>query len=162
MSLAKRVVLDASTLISAALLPTSIPRQALLAALASATVCVSPATLDELEHVLLRDKFDPYLDHASRSEFLALYRHHARLFNVTVAVAAALPQVFRNRRDSNSISKVKQANAVSPKKWNWNDNKFLALAINCSADALVSSDDDLLVLNPYQGISILSPKEFLG
>ena len=51
--------------------------------------------------------------------------------------------------------------------WNLNpapaprDNKFLALAVYCVTDALVSSDDDLLVLNPYQGIAILTPKEFL-
>ena len=35
------------------------------------------------------------------------------------------------------------------------------LAVYCVADALVSSDNDLLVLNPYQGIPILTPKEFL-
>ncbi|MEK6664288.1 MAG: putative toxin-antitoxin system toxin component, PIN family [Pseudomonadota bacterium] len=139
MSFAKRVVLDTSTLISAALRQDSTPRQALLTAVASATVCASPATLAELEQVLMRDKFDRYLDQATRREFLALYRRHARLFNVTEAEEAALPQACRDPRD----------------------NKFLALALHCSADALVSSDDDLLVLNPYQGIPIWTPKEFL-
>lgn len=139
MSFAKRVVLDTSTLISAALRPDSTPRQALLTAVASATLCASPATLAELEQVLMRDKFDRYLDQATRREFLDLYRRHARLFNVTEAEEAALPQACRDPRD----------------------NKFLALALYCSADALVSSDDDLLVMNPYQGIPIWTPKEFL-
>ena len=139
MSFAKRVVLDTSTLISAALRPASTPRQALLTAVASATLCASPATLAELEQVLMRDKFDRYLDQTSRREFLDLYRRHTRLFNVTEAEEAALPQACRDPRD----------------------NKFLALALYCSADALVSSDDDLLVLNPYQGIPIWTPKEFL-
>jgi putative PIN family toxin of toxin-antitoxin system len=132
-------VLDTSTLISAALLPKSSPRQALLAAIAGATMCASPATLAELEQILMRDKFDRYLDQASRREFLALYRRHVRLFNVTGAEEAALPQACRDPRD----------------------NKLLALALHCGADALVSSDDDLPVLNPYQGIPIWTPKDFL-
>ena len=41
------------------------------------------------------------------------------------------------------------------------DNKFLALAQVCRADALVSSDDDLVVLNPWRGIPVLSPTAFL-
>jgi predicted nucleic acid-binding protein len=30
----------------------------------------------------------------------------------------------------------------------------------CEADRLVSSDDDLLALNPYRGIPVLTPKAF--
>lgn len=132
-------MLDTSTLISAALRPDSTPRLALLTAVANATLCASPATLLELEQVLMRDKFDRYLDSESRREFLALYRRYARLFNVTEKEEAALPIPCRDPRD----------------------NKFLALAMYCEADALVSSDDDLLVLNPYQGIPILTPRDFL-
>lgn len=139
MSFAKRVVLDTSTLISAALRPDSTPRQALLTAAASATVCASLATLTELEQVLMRDKFNRYIDQTTRREFLELYRRHARLFNVTENEEAALPRPCRDPRD----------------------NKFLALALYSSTDILVSSDDDLLVLSPYQGIQILTPKEFL-
>ena len=40
------------------------------------------------------------------------------------------------------------------------DDKFLALALACSADVLVSSDNDLLTLTPYRGIPILTPKAF--
>ena len=95
--------------------------------------------MEELERVLMRDKFDRYLDQATRREFLALYRHHARLFNVTAQDEATLPQPCRDPRD----------------------NKFLALALYCGADALVTSDDNLLVLNPYQGVPIWTSKEFL-
>ena len=62
MNFASRVVIDTSTLVGAVLRPGSPPRRALLAALSRATVCVSPATLAELERVLLREKFDRYLD----------------------------------------------------------------------------------------------------
>lgn len=138
MSFAKRVVLDTSTLIGAVLRPQSVPRQAFLTTVAGATICASPATLAELEQVLMRDKFDRYLDRAARGDFLILYRSHARLFPVSEAEEMALPQPCRDPRD----------------------NKFLALALYCSADALVSSDDDLLTLNPYQGILILTPKQY--
>lgn len=40
------------------------------------------------------------------------------------------------------------------------DNKFLALALCRSADALVTGDDDLLTLNPYRAIPILTPKQY--
>ncbi len=73
MSFAKRIVIDTSTLIGALLKPQSVPRQAFNRALATATVCVSPATLAELESVLLRDKFDRYLDRESRLIFLQHY-----------------------------------------------------------------------------------------
>lgn len=138
MSFAKRVVLDTSTLIGAVLRSQSVPRQAFLMTVAGATICASPATLAELEQVLMRDKFDRYLDRETRGDFLILYRSHVRLFPVSEAEEMALPQPCRDPRDS----------------------KFLALALYCSADALVSSDDDLLTLNPYQGIPILTPKQY--
>jgi len=40
------------------------------------------------------------------------------------------------------------------------DNKFLELAVNGKADYLISGDRDLLILNPFQEISILSPQAF--
>ncbi|MDP1656717.1 MAG: putative toxin-antitoxin system toxin component, PIN family [Hylemonella sp.] len=41
------------------------------------------------------------------------------------------------------------------------DNMFLALVQACDADALISSDADLLVLHPWQGVPILTPAAFL-
>ncbi|MBK9345836.1 MAG: hypothetical protein IPN06_05050 [Burkholderiales bacterium] len=41
------------------------------------------------------------------------------------------------------------------------DAKFLALARACSAAALISSDADLLVLSPWNGIPITTPAAFL-
>ena len=139
MSFVKRVVMDTSTFVSAVLLPQSTPRQAFLKALAGGVLCVSPSTLTEMELVLMRKKFDRYLDQKTRLDFLAMYRTHARLFPVSEAEEMALPLSCRDPRD----------------------NKFLALALHCSADVLVSSDDDLLTLNPYQGIPVLLPQGFL-
>ncbi len=41
------------------------------------------------------------------------------------------------------------------------DDKYLELALIASATVLVSSDQDLLALNPWRGIPILRPAEFL-
>ena len=42
------------------------------------------------------------------------------------------------------------------------DNKFLALAIDAGAKTIVTGDKDLLVMHPYQGITICTPAEFLS
>jgi predicted nucleic acid-binding protein len=41
------------------------------------------------------------------------------------------------------------------------DNKFLEVAVSGQATQLITGDADLLVLDPFQGIRILSPQEFL-
>jgi uncharacterized protein len=37
------------------------------------------------------------------------------------------------------------------------DDKFLSVAVAGNADAIVTGDDDLLVLHPFRGIEILRP-----
>ncbi|MER2553112.1 MAG: putative toxin-antitoxin system toxin component, PIN family [Thauera sp.] len=139
MNFVKRVVFDTSTLVSAALRPTSIPRQAFLKAIAQAELCVSDSTLAELGEVMSREKFDRYLDREVRMQFVELYRRHARLFHVSEADETMLQEPCRDPRD----------------------NKFLALALACSADVVVSSDEDLLTLNPYRRIPVVLPRDFL-
>jgi predicted nucleic acid-binding protein len=39
---------------------------------------------------------------------------------------------------------------------------YLELAAAVGADVLLSSDADLLILNPWRGIRIISPAEYLG
>jgi putative PIN family toxin of toxin-antitoxin system len=41
------------------------------------------------------------------------------------------------------------------------DDKFLELAVNGRADLIVSGDRDLLVLDPFRGISIVTPAAFV-
>lgn len=134
-----RVVFDTSTLVSAALRVGSTPHKALALALMTGEVCASAATLLEFEQVLMRPKFDRYQPADLRGAFVALVRKHAAL----VAVSAT--------DESNVVPQCRD-----PK-----DNQFLALVLACEADALVSSDADLLVLNPWRGIPILTPGAFL-
>ena len=42
------------------------------------------------------------------------------------------------------------------------DDKILELAVNGNADYIVTGDDDLLVMNPFRGIVIVRPAEFLA
>jgi putative PIN family toxin of toxin-antitoxin system len=41
------------------------------------------------------------------------------------------------------------------------DNKFLECALAGNASHIITGDKDLLTLNPWKGINILSPREFL-
>jgi len=138
MSRIRRVVLDTSTLVSATLRTGSIPDQALSKALDSCLLCASEKTLAELEQVLERGKFDRYRDLESRRAFVAMIRLHSHLFAVDLADFSAVVPPCRDPKD----------------------DQFLALAMAAEAGAIVSSDHDLLVLNPWRGIRILSPAEF--
>ena len=136
----RRVVLDTSTLVSAALRTGSIPEQALLKAMGTCDICASLGTLDELALVLERKKFDRYLDPESRRSFVALIRRSVHLFDVRDTDLAAVDPLCRDPRD----------------------NQFLALAQVAGANVVVSSDDDLLVLHPWRGIPIMTPAQFLA
>ncbi len=140
MSMLRRVVMDTSTLVSAALRIGSVPHQALLKALGSCELCASGATLNELEQVLKRDKFDRYLDSETRLSLVALARQHTHLFGVLEADELNVQPACRDPKD----------------------NKFLALALACEADAIISSDNDLLALNPWRSIPVLTPAGFVS
>lgn len=140
MSLLNRAVFDTSTLISAMLRPSSVPRQAFVSALGSHTLFVSPETIAELGQVLRRPKFDAYAAPAERATFLAKYSQGTTLL---------IPDA-RSEQTANGACR-------DPK-----DCKFLALAMACNPGMLVSSDDDLLSLKKWRGTQILSPAAFLA
>jgi putative PIN family toxin of toxin-antitoxin system len=132
-------VFDTSTLVSAALRVESVPHRALKHAVARGEVVVSVATLAELEQVLMRPKFDKYQGFDVRQAFVDLMR--------TLAVQV-------------TVSASDEANVV-PACRDPKDNPFLALVVACSADVLVSSDADLLVLHPWRGVPIITPGAYL-
>lgn len=140
MRFVKRVVFDTSTLIGALLLPNSVPRRALNAALAQCEMCASEATLAELESVIGRAKFDRYLDRATRRAFFDQVSRQMRLFAVADEDEARLPRACRDPRD----------------------NKFLALVLSSDADILVSSDADLVSMDPYEGVAVMIAADFLA
>jgi putative PIN family toxin of toxin-antitoxin system len=41
------------------------------------------------------------------------------------------------------------------------DNKYLELAVSGQADCIVTGDEDLLILNPFRDLKIVTVQEFL-
>ncbi len=130
----RRLVLDTNVLVSAALRNGSLPHRTLLKARIEARLLASDGTLAELRAVLLRDKFDREVDRVLRE---GLLQEYARLCTLV-----PIPTPIRACRD--------------PK-----NDKFLEVAVHGQADAIVTGDHDLLVLNPFRGIAILTPREYV-
>lgn len=130
-----RFVFDTNTIISALVLPQSIPRQAWDRAGEQGIVLSSADTIQELELVIQRPKFDRYIRLELRQQFLAAFIRDAFLIEVT--------ETIRDCRDAR-------------------DNKFLELAVSAQATCIVSGDDDLLIMHPFRTIPILTPRQFLG
>ena len=129
-----RVVFDTNVVVSAMLLPLSIPRRALDRAMREGRTLISAATITELDEVIHLPKFDKYLSEEERIEFLTTLVHEAELVNVVETVTDC-----RDPRD----------------------NKFLELAVSGRATHIVTGDSDLLVLHPFRGIIVVSPSMFL-
>ncbi len=130
----ERVVLDNNLVVSGLLLPASVPGQAFHRALQNGQILVSEATLNELADVLSRPKFDRYISIKDRQEFLRLLSRVADIAPITYTVHAC--------RD--------------PK-----DDMMLEAAVNGEAQALVTGDRDLLSLNPFHGIPIVTPAKYI-
>ncbi len=130
----QRVVLDTNTLISGVLLIESIPGQAVQKAITDDRVLMSEASLDELVTVLSRKKFDRYLRVEDRAEFVRVLLRVVDIVSIVTIVRAC-------RDDA--------------------DNRILEVAVNGDAEVIVSGDRDLLVLHPFRGIPILTPRAYL-
>jgi putative PIN family toxin of toxin-antitoxin system len=113
----------------------SVPAEAIAKALETATVIVSLETWDEIEEVLMREKFDRYRAAPFRRAYLDFLRNSVDFVSVHTEV-----KVCRDIKD----------------------DKLLALALDGYADLIVTGDKDLLVLNPFEGIPIITPMEYLA
>jgi putative PIN family toxin of toxin-antitoxin system len=129
-----RIVFDTNLLVSAFLFPQSIPGRILDTVLSAHRLLISISVAAELIDVMRREKFDSYLSLERRDELVASLIRDCELIETSTTITAC--------RD--------------PK-----DNKILELAVDGAASAIVTGDTDLLVLHPFQGISILSPIDFL-
>ena len=130
----RQYVFDTNVIVSALLLHASTARQAFDKAMSEGKLLLSFPTIMELYDVLRRPAFNRYLTEDERLQFLTAFISESKLVEISQKVAAC--------RD--------------PK-----DDKFLELAVNGRADCIVSGDEDLLVLHPFRGIEILSPRAFL-
>jgi hypothetical protein len=130
-----RVVLDTNSLVSGFLFPRSIPGQALDHVLTKCLPLMSIEVAAELTEVIRREKFDRFITRQHREELVADTIRDSKF--------VATSTIIRDCRDPD-------------------DNKFLELAIDGQAAAIVTGDTDLLDLSPFRGIPILTPRDFLS
>ena len=129
-----RFVFDTNVVISALLFNDSVPGRALSHARSHGTILVSGASLTELGRVLGGDRFNRYVTHTEHDEFLAALIRESEAIEITETV--------RICRDPD-------------------DDRILELAINGHATCIVTGDADLLALNPFRNVEIVTPTLFL-
>ncbi len=135
MTVSGRFVLDTNVIVSGVLQPESVPRRAMLSAQQHGRLLASRDTLEELQNVLSRARFDRFVPAAKRAQLFDEYLSNVELISVVSPIHAC-----RDPRD----------------------DKFLAVAYDGRADLLITGDADLLALHPFHGIAILTPADYLA
>jgi putative PIN family toxin of toxin-antitoxin system len=130
---AERAVLDTNILISA-VLTRGKPFQVLRWVLDHGILIFSDPTFEELVARLKKPKFDRYVSRERRNELLADLE--------AVAEWTAINGIVQACRDPD-------------------DDKFLETALVAQADCIVTGDNDLLVLDPFEHIRIVTAARFL-
>jgi len=103
-------------------------------AVEEAQILMSEVVLEELAEVLSRPKFDKYVTIRDRQTFL-------RLLGTIVAMVPVIHNINECR---------------DPK-----DNKILELALSGDANLIVTGDSDLLVLDPFRAMRIITPADYI-
>ncbi|MBM3583089.1 MAG: putative toxin-antitoxin system toxin component, PIN family [Alphaproteobacteria bacterium] len=134
MNRSRLVVVDTNVLVSRLLAPRSKPAQALRKAMTEGKVLVSDATMLELADVLNRSRFDRWVPKATRVAFLRQLTENVSFVPIV--------EVIRAIRDPR------------------NDH-VLEVAVNGRADLILTGDEDLLALDPFRAIPILTPARYL-
>jgi uncharacterized protein len=130
-----RIVFDNNVLISAALLKDSVPFKAFKKAVKNHIILRSNNVLEEFRDTIFKSKFDKYFkDDLAKKGFIISFISASANINVKYKIALC--------RD--------------PK-----DNMYLELALSGKADCIITGDNDLLVLDPFRKIRIITPKVFL-
>ena len=129
-----RIVIDTNVFVSATMLRHSITRQAVDKAFDSSIVLLSEATMAELTEVLSRPKFDEYVSRGERALFLRQVAQSAEFVSII--------QIVRECRDPD-------------------DDKILEVALNGRAYVIVTGDEDLLSMNSWREVRIVSPADYL-
>lgn len=77
-------------------------------------------------------------------------------FGYTAELAAEAVTVLRSRMKVVPALKLDRPVCRDP-----DDDNILAAAVSANCDCVITGDEDLLVLKAYEGIDILSPRDFL-
>lgn len=127
-----RLVVDTNIFVSAALKESSWPGMVIRSLEASGGLLKTAATEAEVIEVLQRPYFAQKLPPA--------YLDRVRRIFAAAELVAIVERIAACRDPT--------------------DDKFLELAVNGHADMIVAGDLDLLVLNPFRGIPIITPLAF--
>jgi|SRR6185437_8515243 len=130
----KLFVFDTNAFVSATLLAGFVNARALDKAFKTGKVVVSAASFAEFTEILFRKKFDKYFTDERRLQVVEKLERDTLMIDVNISIKAS--------RD--------------PK-----DDMFLELAVTAGAACIISGDQDLLVLHPFNDILILSAADFL-
>jgi putative PIN family toxin of toxin-antitoxin system len=134
MSSDARYVFDTNVIVSALLFNASVPGKAFSRSLGQGTILVSKPLIEELNDVLGRDKLKRYVTRTEREQFLESLIRESELVKITEAIQAC--------RDPS-------------------DDRILELAVNGDASLVITGDDDLLVLDPFRDIRIVTAANLL-
>jgi len=129
------IVFDASSLVGALLREGSVPERALIVARARDVICLSAAVAEEIRSVFSRPKFHRYVTTRRTEQVVDLL--------LTAALHIEPTEKVADCRDPT-------------------DNKYLELALAAQAEVIVASDSDLLVLDPWRGVRIVTPAGYLA
>ena len=133
-----RAVLDTNTVVSATIVPAGIPARILAAGRSGQFEIVSSsAILTETLRALQRDRI-------------------RRKYQITAAQIEGIRILLEQEASLTPITRQVQGIATHPE-----DDQILATAISATADYLVTGDDKLQKLGTYEGVAIVSPREFL-
>jgi putative PIN family toxin of toxin-antitoxin system len=111
------------------------PRKVINIAVSQFTILQSEATYQELATRVSKKKFDRYLEKTDRLDFLLAIKNKSLFVDILHETTIC--------SDSD-------------------DNKFLELAVSGMAQYIITGDNDLLIIDTYQGIPIINPAEFLA
>jgi putative PIN family toxin of toxin-antitoxin system len=135
MMMSKRFVVDNNILVSALLIKHSAPFQVINKIEERGVILYSEATLLELNQVLGRKKFIKYFTAEEKQAFIFKLLEKAELVKIEESI-----NICRDPKD----------------------DKFLELAFSGKADFIITGDQDLLVLNPFRNIEIITAHDFLS
>jgi len=130
----KKIVIDTNVLVSALLNSNSNEGKVYYHIIENEKVVLSQDLFNEYTRTISKTKFKKYFDIEEISEALAL-----------------LLEVGKIIKTKSKIFDCRDAK----------DNKLLELAVDSKANYIISGDDDLLSLNPYKKIKIITARQFM-
>ncbi|HEY0522283.1 MAG TPA: putative toxin-antitoxin system toxin component, PIN family [Stellaceae bacterium] len=128
-------MIDANIVVSAALRRNSLPYHALALARVHDVICMSDAVEQEIRRVIARPKF--------QSIIMTVRRDHILDLLLVSALRVEPREPVHDCRDDK-------------------DNQYLELALAADAEIIVSGDRDLLDLDPWRGVRIMTAAEYIA